>query len=491
MSGVDNSYFTDNDEVAGSSPVSSTRGSSSTGRARKLLPFVPSRFKSAISTETTCLESKMKLNNRYITQRNTHEGAHTRAISPLQELRRTVMSCLLWENTFYESGVDIAARLETLVAKNNPADVSAVAIEARNDYRLRHAPLLLTCALTQHAQGKVVGDTVFNVIQRADELAEILAIYWRKGRQPLSSQMKRGLARAWTKFNAYQLAKYDRNGSVKLRDSLFLCHAKPKDSEQEAVWKRLVEGSLESPDTWEVNLSAGKDKRATFQRLLREKKLGYLALLRNLRNMQEANVKEGLVFQALKEGAKKSQALPFRFVAAANAVPKWEAVIDEAMQRALNSLDALPGKTIVLVDVSASMTLHLSARSELNRIDAAGALAVLVAGIAQRYEVYTFDNSVYEMPARKGLALIDAIKRSGGGGTYLGKAIKRMNELDYDRLIVITDEQSHDPVPAPLGKGYMINVASYQNGVGYGPWVHIDGFSEAVIRFIQEYEKLD
>jgi 60 kDa SS-A/Ro ribonucleoprotein len=202
-------------------------------------------------------------------------------------------------------------------------------------------------------------------------------------------------------------------------------------------------------------------------------------------------VPETLVFQALKEGAKNSKALPFRFVAAATAVPKWEAAIDEAMQMALKDLDAMPGKTVVLVDVSGSMQQKLSAKSDLNRIDAAGALAVLVAGIAQRYEVYTFDYDVYEMPKRNGMALMDAIKRSGGGGTYLGKAVKQMNELDYDRLIVITDEQSHDPVPAPTGEGYLINVASYKNGVGYGPWVHIDGFSEAVIRFIQEYEKFD
>lgn len=438
----------------------------------------------------------MKLNNRYNTQyRNkTHEGAPAKRITPLQELRRTVMSCLLWENTFYESGVDIADRLEALVAKvakNKAEDVAAIAMDARNEYRLRHAPLLLACALTKNAQGRLVGDTVYNVIQRADELTEILAIYWRHGRQPLSAQMKQGLARAWTKFNAYQLAKYNRNGAVKLRDSLFMCHAKPKDKAQEAVWKSLVDGTLVSPDTWEVNLSAGKDKRATFERLLKEKKLGYLALLRNLRNMREAGVKESLVFKALKEGAKNSKALPFRFVAAANAVPKWEREIDNAMQIALRGMETLPGKTIVLVDVSGSMTWSLSAKSDLNRIDAAGALAALVAGIAEDYEVYAFDTSVYEMPSRKGMALIDSIKRKGGGGTYLGKAVARMNQLHYDRLIVITDEQSHDPVPGPKGKGYMINVASYQNGVGYGPWVHIDGFSEAVIRFIQEYEKLN
>ena len=60
--------------------------------------------------------------------------------------------------------------------------------------------------------------------------------------------------------------------------------------------------------------------------------------------------------------------------------------------------------------------------------------------------------------------------------------------VKYDRLIVITDEQSADRVPDPLGRGYVINVASAKNGVGYGKWVHVDGFSEAVIRYISEIE---
>ena len=71
---------------------------------------------------------------------------------------------------------------------------------------------------------------------------------------------------------------------------LFLCHAKPKDEAQAALWKKLVENTLESPDTWEVALSAGKDKRENFERLLREGKLGGLAVLRNLRPMPASGV---------------------------------------------------------------------------------------------------------------------------------------------------------------------------------------------------------
>lgn len=48
----------------------------------------------------------------------------------------------------------------------------------------------------------------------------------------------------------------------------FLCHAKPKDAEQAAVWKKLVEDTLEPLSIGEVVLSAGKDKREILLRLL-------------------------------------------------------------------------------------------------------------------------------------------------------------------------------------------------------------------------------
>jgi len=82
---------------------------------------------------------------------------------------------------------------------------------------------------------------------------------------------------------------------------------------------------------------------------------------------------------------------------------------------------------------------------------------------------------------------IDVSQRHNG--TYLGKAVEQLNQKDrYDRLIVISDEQAHDTVPNPKGQGYVINVASYKNGVGYGKWTHIDGWSEAVIEYIRTLE---
>lgn len=421
----------------------------------------------------------------------THEGAPAGKINAYQELRRSVLACMLWENQFYESGYSIADRIGILVKQCDPKAVSDLAIEARTKYKLRHVSLLIARELAREAKGKIVGKTISKVIQRADELSEFLSIYWNDGKEPLSNQVKKGLADAFGKFNEYQLAKYNRDGAIKLRDVLFLCHAKPKDADQDALWKRLINGEMKTPDTWEVALSSGVDKKESFERLLSENKLGYMALLRNLRNMKESGVNTELVFNALQNGAKKSKALPFRYISAARAVPSWEQQIDQAMITALGSMDKLPGKTVALVDVSGSMFFDkVSKKSDLTRADAACALSAMLVGICDEAEVFTFSHQVVQVPTRQGMALCDVIINSQPhGGTYLGAAVNAINQnVDYDRLIVFTDEQSHDRVPAPKGKGYMINVASYQNGIDYGAWTHVTGFSESVIDYIRESE---
>jgi Mg-chelatase subunit ChlD len=155
----------------------------------------------------------------------------------------------------------------------------------------------------------------------------------------------------------------------------------------------------------------------------------------------------------------------------------------------------LPGHTVLLVDVSGSMEAPISQRSEMRRSDAAYGVAILLREIAEKVTVYTFSNEAKLVPGRRGMALRDALDQSQAhGATYLGKAIAKV-EADmrkgYNRMVVITDEQSHDQVPAPHGRGYVINVASNRNGVGYGAWMHVDGWSEAVVEFIVERETTD
>lgn len=438
----------------------------------------------------------------------TYEGASAVRLTALQQLRRSVMSCMLFESEFYEDGQKIADRIVGLC--NDPSievgDIAMLAVEARNVMHLRHAPLLLLCGIIERGKGQsVVQDAIVAVIQRADELAELVSMYWRNGKRPFSAQMKKGLARAFLKFDAYALGKYNRDAKVKLRDVLFLCHAKPDSPEREALWKQLIDGTLESPDTWEVNLSGGADKKATFERLLTEGKLGYLALLRNVRGMVEAGVDNQLLTAAIEARKGSARVLPFRYVAAARACPQMEPAIDQALLASIAEARSLPGRTVVMVDVSGSMRTQLSAKSDMQRIDAACALGSIIK--ADQLRVFSFADKVIEVPPRRGMAGIDVIQKSQSGGTRLFEAVDWINRnVPYDRLIVITDEQATDParvgywiqtaairtLPDPVSgaRGYMINVASAKHGVGYGRWVHLDGFSEGVLRWIHEVESV-
>lgn len=456
----------------------------------------------------------MKSNIKKETEVNfTHEGARAANINAEQQLRRSVMNCLLFEKEFYEDGVEIANRIKSLVAQVSPSKVAAIAIQARDEMHLRHVPLYLVACLAGVTSGtNLVSNTLAHVIQRADELSEFLAIYAKvNGVKPseikpkLSNQVRKGLAQAFTKFSAYSLGKYNRDAEIKLRDALFLSHAKPKDAEQALTWKKLIDGTLETPDTWEVSLSSGADKKETFERLIKEGKLGYFALIRNLRNMSEAHCDFSLVHEAIlarKNGADKL--LPFRFIAAAQHAPEFALALSTAMQESVAELPTFTGKTTVLIDVSGSMDGKLSAKSDMTRLLAAAGLGVLIKSDFKR--VFTFSQELVEVAAYDGLAGVREISESQRhGGTALFQAVSQLNSsIEYDRLIIITDEQAtinpypgfpwqttHNnrlPDPHPNSKGYMINVASAKHGVGYNKWIHLDGFSESVIRWIYETE---
>lgn len=430
----------------------------------------------------------------------THEGTPAKSLSVEQEFRRTALACLLWEDSFYEDGKAVADRLATFVTKASPDFVAALAIEARGAMKLRHLPLYLCVQLARRKALKA--DTLAAVIQRADELAEFVALYWKDGKVPLAAQVKKGLAKAFQKFNAYSLAKYNQDADIKLRDVLFLCHATPKDAEQAATWKQLVDGTLPIPDTWEVALSAGKDKKATWTRLIQDGQLGALAVLRNLRNMQEAKVEDAVIRQALTT-MQVERVLPFRFISAQQYAPRFESELEGAMFRCLADAKKLAGRTALVVDTSPSMWQdRISAKSEMSRFGAAAALAMLCREICESVSIYAFNQRTYDVPARRGFALGEALAATQGNYSCGGLAVALANQHGYDRIIVITDGQWHYPTqggwtegtatsvsPAPLTeKAYMVNVATHRNGVGYGKWRQIDGWSEAIVDYIAACE---
>lgn len=434
----------------------------------------------------------MKTNFFNRNQITTFECGPSSPIPALQRLKRLTMACMLWEDTFYVDGKTIIDQIQETCKQVKPEKIVEVALDAHSRGLLRHVPLLLiVAALKRGAQCK---EAIAMICNRPDQMTELLSLYWKDGKKPLPAQLKKGLARAFQGFDEYQLAKWNKHTPIKLRDVLFLCHAKPKDKEQEDVWKRLVTGELSTPDTWEVRLSSGADKKESFQELLEKGKMGALAIIRNLRNMQEADVPVELVASELMKN--KRPLLPFQFIAAAKACPKWEHVVDASMIQSATLKEKFKGKTLVLVDVSGSMDNMISSKSTLSLMEGACAMAILLREMCENVEIYSFSNELKLIPSRHGMALRDAIVNSQmHSGTYLGACLNLLNAhgatKDVERVIVLTDEQVNDRVPKMANaKGYIINISSYQNGIkNDGSWVAVNGFSEYVIDYIYELEK--
>lgn len=420
----------------------------------------------------------------------TYNGAPTfKRLSAEEELRSAVLTCLLWENEFYRSGTETADRIRQLATALPFETVAKLALEARTDFKLRHVPLWLLVSLIDSGhKGNKVSEVISSVIQRPDEMVELLSLYWKDGKKKLPKQLKVGLAKAFGKFNEYSLAKFDKPGTISLRDVMFLTHPKPENEEREALYYRIANKSMKTPDTWEVALSAGADKKATWERLIEENKLGPQATLKNLRNMTQAGVEDNTIRKALRN-VKAERVLPFEFLTAAKYAPRFEPEIEELMFKCLDT-KTLKGTTVLLIDYSGSMHDKISSKSELTRWDAAVSLGLLMREECDNARVFKFAMDIVELPPRRGFGLRDALGHANGGGTELGGAVSWINKnVKYDRLVVLTDEQSHDIVPGPVGnKGYMINVATYEKTITNNAWHRIAGWSEKIVEYVKHVE---
>jgi 60 kDa SS-A/Ro ribonucleoprotein len=438
--------------------------------------------------------------------RKTHEGGAASIIKPLEELKRSVMSCLLWEDTFYEDGVSIADRVKDLVGKVSKEEARQVLYDAKFKSKLRHMPLYL---LTLFAEKKWLDkDDVCKICTRVDDMTELLSLYWKDGKKPLSHQLIKGLAQAIPSFDEYKFAKYNRSKAVKLRDVFRIARPKPKDEAQSALWKRVVADELAVPDTWEVVISAcGNDnekKKAEFTRLLTEKardeetgkefnKLGDLAFLRNLRKMKEVGVNEAAIRKSFEE-RNWGWIIPYQFITAASHNPTLEDVLEQAMFKCLDEQEPIEDTSALLVDVSGSMTARISGKSEVRRYEVAAGLAILLREVCKDVKLYTFNENLRVVPPRRGFALRDSICEEVDGGTHMWGAIRGAAADRHNKLmVVITDEQTMDNgrySDANADLLIIINVASYRNGVGYEKGaVHINGWSDSVIEWLREYMK--
>ena len=292
-----------------------------------------------------------------------YEGAKAYAMAPELELYSAVVTASL-SDSFYEKQDERVDRIAKLIGKVSPEFVASLAVYARTEMHLRSIPLLLLVELAKiHNGDDLVARAVEKTVLRADEIMELLMCYqWRnpsndarKKLAKLSRQLQNGLQCAFNRFDEYQFAKYDRdNLEVKLRDALFLVHPKAKDEQQQALFDKIVNRQLEIPYTWETELSAlGQQKfesdeaRAMafamkWQELIESGKLGYMALMRNLRNILQSDVPINAVQRVcnrLSDAGQvaKSKQLPFRYLSAYREIERINSTHTTALMNALEA----------------------------------------------------------------------------------------------------------------------------------------------------------
>lgn len=438
-------------------------------------------------------------------------GALAAKQTNVELLRRAVLANLLWEDIAYMDGKSVSSEIQRLIPLCPAENVYNIALEARLMQKLRHTPLFLAVEMCKYSEHKkYVQKLLPQIITRADMLTDFLAIYWKDGKKPICNQAKKGLAKAFHNFNEYKLAKYDRNSAIKLRDVMFLCRPKPNNQYETELFKKVANRTLTPPETWEVLLSTGQDKKESWTKLITENKIGGLAMLRNISNMQKANVDKKIINEGL-ENLKSSMLMPLDFLKAERMNPDFSRQIEDAMINSYANLPKLPGRTLFIVDVSGSMGAKLSNKSNFSRYDAAFAMAMLAVNQCEDYEIVcTAGNDGKRVGAhehikypQKGFGIFkqlrDTEKNIGYGGIFTRQCLEwckeQFKDKEFDRIIIFSDSQDCDypdkRIPKPFGTyNYICDVSAHTKGINYkGTWTaEISGFSEHFLTFIAAME---
>ena len=423
-----------------------------------------------------------------------HEGAEAFRMTPEMELYTAVVTSAL-EDTFYEGMTDRVNRITSLVPKVDPEFVAKLAVYARQVMNLRSIPMVLLVELARvHRGDDLVPRAVKGTVLRADEIAELLMCYqWLnpsdgvKKLGKLSRGIQNGLKEAFNRFDEYQFAKYDRSDqAVKLRDALFLVHPKAKDAAQQALFDKIVAGTLETPYTWETELSAlGQQKfesqeakaetfKAKWEELIDSRKVGYMALLRNLRNILEAGVSEAHIEKVCAllsdpEQVRRSRQFPFRFLSAYIQNKRVDSVHTAAVLTALEnaakaSAENIAGfgpesSVLLACDVSGSMQRPISRNSSVQLYDIGLMLAMLLKSRCQSVLSGMFGDTwkVVNLPKDGILANTLELRRREG---EVGYSTNGYLVVDYlikthtkmDKVMIFTDCQMWDSYG---GNGWM------------------------------------
>lgn len=412
-----------------------------------------------------------------------HEGATAYELTPEMELYTAVVTMAL-QDKFYETANGQVDRIARLIGQVDPQFVAKLAVYTRNEMHLRSIPMLLVVELAKvHTGDDLVSRTIDKVVMRADEIMELLMCYqWRNKRSGykklagLSHQIQVGLQRAFNRFDEYQFAKYDRdNLEVKLRDALFIVHPKAKDEAQQAIFDKIASRTLQTPYTWETELSAlGQEQYETpearqtaftekWSELIRSGRVGYMALMRNLRNMLASDVSfedMKLVAERIADAheVERSQQLPFRYLSAYNELADntsptttmmLNALEDAVQHTAANIKDIDENSRILLAcDTSGSMQQRLSAKSSVMYYDIGILLAMLLQSRCKQVISGMFGDTwkIINMPSKSILSNTMEMRRREGEVGYSTNGEKPLkwlmqHHVVMDKVMIFTDCQ--------------------------------------------------
>lgn len=384
--------------------------------------------------------------------------------SPKMELVSMLLTSFA-QDQFYRSAEGTFKDLIKLMAVVEPRFAAQAAIYARNRFGMRSITHVLAAELAAYASGQAWARTFYDqIVYRPDDMLEITAYYFAKGGKTLPNAMKKGFAQAFNRFDTYQLAKYrGERKAVKLVDLVNLVHPTPTAG-NEAALRALVDGTLKSENTWEAKLTrAGQEaktkpeketlKATAWAELVKEGKIGYFALLRNLRNIaDQAPELTDDVIRILKDPKRigKSMVLPFRYLTAIEALKadgarahrKLIRACHDALETALANVPRFEGSTLVVLDDSGSMAWSKTkdGRTPIQ----IGAIFAAVLYRSNNADLMRFsDDASYVTPYFGDSAASIAerlIKQAESAGTNF-HAIFQKARAAYDRIIILSDMQ--------------------------------------------------
>ena len=393
-----------------------------------------------------------------------HEGYTAYRMDWKTKLITMVLTSFFNEQKFYGDNSEELTNCLRSGIVDDPQFVSNLAIFARREFNMRSVSHVIAGYLANVNEGKpFVKRTVKNIVLRGDDATEILSFYLSTFGKPIPNSLRKALREVFPTFDEYTLAKYKGEGkSVKMRDILCLCRPHPTSEEQSKIWKDLLEGTIKPAYTWETELSAKGNNKETWEDLIASGKVGYMALLRNLRNILNANPENlDKVLNVIgdPEAVRKSKQFPFRYLSAYREVLKLDIdsrirnmtlnTLENAVDASIHNIPRIPGKTMIAIDVSGSMDSPISSRSDIRCCDISTMLGVIASKICEDSVVYKFDHRIQPMhiPMRNGV--LDTVMNSDpmGGGTDMTLPFKQMIEDfrnghgDYDRIIILSDNE--------------------------------------------------